>query len=93
MALKRRAQRTQALRKSVGLPLLNWGTNGIPPSLGAPVSFKRLLGRSAGTHLSEECALPPAGHGPHEQSERVRKARRSRGLTPIVPQTHHYKVV
>src|SRR6266853_1586864 len=40
---------------------------------------------AAGTHPSEECALPPAGHGPHKQSERACKTRRSRSRTLIVP--------
>src|SRR5439155_7327695 len=45
------------------------------------------------TYLSEECALPPSGHGLHKESERACETRSSHSLTPIVPQPHHYEVV
>src|SRR5438105_6869287 len=83
---RRRSARALGYRYSTGAP------RGFHPPWARP-SASSACSAAAGTHPSEECALPPAGHGPHKQSERARKARRSRGLTPIVPQTHHYKVV
>src|SRR2546430_1645953 len=66
IALKLRAQGVLARRRLVWLAWLVGRTNGILPYLGAPVSFKRLLGRSqdvsvGGVRLTAFGARPAQG--------------------------------